>query len=78
MSTRHPEPAEVAQMVEQYVDKAHSDAAKYDNSTPLDSGGVYSLHMLAADIYAMGWAAGHLTGYDTAHKDARRAQETTP
>ena len=52
------EPAEVALLVERYVDNALEKAAKYENSTPLDDSGVWDLHRLAAEIYAGGFGVG--------------------
>jgi hypothetical protein len=52
------EPRRIAALVEDYVDRAHDHAAKYDNSTPLDESGVWSLHELAATIYEAGFADG--------------------
>jgi len=52
------EPAEVALLVERYVDDALEKAAKYENSAPLDNSGVWDLHRLAAEIYAGGFGAG--------------------
>lgn len=45
-------------MVEDYVDRAHDQAAKYDNSTPLDESGVWGLHELAATIFETGFEEG--------------------
>lgn len=50
------ETAEVAQAVEMYVDSELADAVKFTNRTPLDESGIWSLHALAAEIYAAGWA----------------------
>lgn len=52
------EPASVVQMVEEYAYKELSDAEKYDNREPLDESGIYSLHMLAAQVYAAGFEDG--------------------
>lgn len=52
------EPPEVVEMVEQYVDQKLQEASMYDNRTPLDEDGVFSMHLLAARIYAAGFAAG--------------------
>lgn len=71
----HPEPQQVAQMVEDYVQTSLSNAKQFSNSTPLDESGVYSLHRLAAAIYAAGWRDGHLAGTDAQHRAARRARE---
>lgn len=51
-------PAAVVQAVEDYVESELSDAARYDNREPLDESGIWSLHRLAAVIYAIGWADG--------------------
>ncbi len=63
MSNRlSPVPAGVTASVIEFVRKARLDAEKYDNVEPLDDGHVYSLHRLAADIYAAGWDDGHRSG----------------
>ena len=56
--TEIPIPADVVQAVEDYIHKELSDAQKYDNSSPLDESGIWSLHRLAANIYAKGFDAG--------------------
>lgn len=53
-----PVTTEVVDLVDRYVRKALQDASTYVNSDPLDESGVYSLHLLAADIYALGFADG--------------------
>lgn len=52
------EPRGVIDLVEQYVRSELSDAKKYSNRTPLDESGIWSLHQLAAKIYAFGYAQG--------------------
>lgn len=52
------EPPDVVQLVDDYVYKALRDGKKYDNSEPLDESGVWSLHRLAAQVYAEGYKAG--------------------
>jgi hypothetical protein len=52
------EPASVVNLVEAYVYKELADTAKYDNRTPLDESGIFSLHRLTADVYALGFADG--------------------
>lgn len=49
------EPAAVVQAVDRYVRNELHDARHYDNRSPLDESGVYSLHLLAAEIYALAW-----------------------
>jgi hypothetical protein len=57
-------PSELVMRVDLYVDKELHDARKYDNREPFDYSGIYSLHSLAAEIYASGW------------RDGERAQAT--
>jgi hypothetical protein len=52
------EPLTVAEVVENYVESELRDEAKYENRKPLDESGVWSLHALAARIYAQGWFDG--------------------
>lgn len=49
------EPQAVVAAVEDYVTTELNDAARYENRQPLDESGVYSLHVLAARVYALGW-----------------------
>lgn len=57
MTVHSIEPAEVAEVVERYVAEQLADTRQYDNRSPLDQSGVWSLHRIAADIYALGFAA---------------------
>lgn len=52
------EPTDVILKVEQYVDKEIHDAGEYSNRELLDQSGVWSLHALAAEIYALGFDDG--------------------
>lgn len=49
------EPQPVVEAVDEWVRKELADARKYDNRTLLDESGIYTLHALAADIYALAW-----------------------
>lgn len=75
MSDKPIEPFEVMLAVENWVEGELMDSRKYTNREPLDGSGVYSLHDLAATIYAMGWKQGHLAGSDAQHRQARRERE---
>ena len=44
--------------IETWVTGRFDRAAKYDNAELLDEDGVYTLHQLAAHIYALGFADG--------------------
>ena len=52
------EPKAIVDLVEGFVNDEHDDDRKYTNRTPLDSSGVWSLHQLAAEIYAKGFEEG--------------------
>jgi hypothetical protein len=52
------EPKAIADLVEEFVNDEHRDAGKWENRTPLDESGVFSLHRMAADIYAAGFEEG--------------------
>lgn len=52
------EPKAIVDLVEGFVNDELRDDRKYTNRTPLDESGVWSLHQLAAEIYADGVAEG--------------------
>lgn len=58
MSDRAIEPYTVTQAVEQFVDECYREAGQYENVSLLDEGQVYSLHLVAARVYAEGFQAG--------------------
>lgn len=68
------EPLAVVQHVEQYVDRELQDAEKYDNRDLLDESGIWSLHELAAKIYAQGYADGQAAESERSRHEARRAR----
>lgn len=67
------EPRPVVDVVERFVDKAHADAAKFDNVELLNESQVFSLHLAAAEIYALGFADGVASA--EARRQARRNRE---
>lgn len=67
------EPIAIAQQVDAYVAGAVEDAHRYENSELLDESGVYGLHVLAARIYAQGFADGEAT--QTWKHTAQRSRE---
>ncbi len=76
MATEHPvEPREVAERVERYVNRELHDARQYENRSALDDSGVWSLHRLAAEIYALGFAAGGDVERIRADGDQERRRE---
>jgi hypothetical protein len=54
MSGNSIEPQPVIDLVERYVTKELGDFEKYTNRTAFDSSGVWELHELARDVYALG------------------------
>lgn len=52
------EPAEIVQLIEDYVDEQYRGAEKYSSVELLDESGVYALHTLAAKIYELGFMEG--------------------
>ncbi len=82
MADRTPEPYPVAQMVEDYVRSELADAAQYSNRATLDESGIWSLHAVAARIYALGWRDGAHVGEEAARRAAERQadrqKDTTP
>ena len=58
MTAHHIEPRTIVDLVEDYIRRELAEVEKYSNRTPLDDSGIYSLHRLAAAIYAEGFQAG--------------------
>lgn len=77
--TKPIEPQPVVQLVESFVDTTLDDAAKYDNSEPLDASNVYSLHVLAGEIYALGFEDGQMAeGVRAQRQRSRDARKDRP
>ena len=49
------EPVQVVDLVERYVAEQRLDVEKFENRSLLDDSGVFSLHLLAAEVYALAW-----------------------
>lgn len=77
MSDAIPVPQGVVQTVEEYVYSELSNAEKYENRTPLDESGIWSLHRLAAQIYAMGFDAGERIEHERGRAERQRMRDTT-
>lgn len=76
--TRPVEPQEVVNLVEQFVDKTLRDAAEYINNEPLDESNVYSLHLLASEIYALGFNDGAMADAIRSQRQISRSREKAP
>lgn len=64
--------------VEEYVDTELQQAEKYTNRTPLDDSGIWSLHALAADLYAMGFDDGQRVEAERGRHQRRRLCNPSP
>jgi hypothetical protein len=71
----HVTTVEITQMVDDFIDREHCDAAKYTNRTPLDDSGAFSLHQLAADIYALGFSEGQRVEMFRKMQEHQRAKD---
>lgn len=69
------EPRPVIALVEEYVRSSLDAAEKYTNSTLLDSSGVWSLHQLARDVYALGVKDGVAQEGERARQDYMRERD---
>lgn len=65
----------VVQQVEEYIYSELSDAAKYENRTPLDESGIWSLHALAARIYQLGFDDGERIESERARAERLRERD---
>ncbi|HET7690014.1 MAG TPA: hypothetical protein VFK41_06535 [Nocardioidaceae bacterium] len=77
------EPSSVVAAVESYVHSELTDAQQYSNRNPLDASGIWSLHALAAEIYALGWKDGEQATDEKARRERQRERDahtcpTTP
>lgn len=75
MSDPRIEPQDIIQMVESYVGKELNDAEKFVNREPFDNSGVWSLHALAARIYARGFEDGEQAESERGNAQRRRERE---
>lgn len=67
------EPADVVRMIDQYVEEEYTQAGTYDNKGVLDEDGIYNLHTLAAEIFALGYEAGRAS--EAIRNQAKRQRE---
>lgn len=67
-------PQAVAQEVDLWIDKQIEDAINFVNSEPLDESGAWSLHALAARIYAAGFSDGERVTDQRLSAEHRRAK----
>jgi len=74
-------PADLVLEVEMWADKQIEDSINFVNREPLDESGIFTLHRLAASIYARGWGDGaraegeRLRGVGRRERAAQRREE---
>lgn len=73
-----PVPRDITESVEEYVDAEIRDWLRYENRTPFDESGCWSLHRLAAKVYAQGWTAGVFAGQEEIRRSLRRRHDMNP
>lgn len=78
MADAIPVPLEVVHAVDEYVDSEQSDCDRFDNRALLDESGIWSLHRLAARMYAMGFDAGSRVGEERIRQAWRRERTGRP
>jgi len=66
-------PRDVIDDVDRWIGEEISQAERYDNRELLDSSGCWSLHALAALIYARGWTDGERA--ESARSESQRRRE---
>lgn len=71
-------PAGLVDAVDQWVRDRLEHAAKYDNAEPLDKDGAFTLHRLAARIYAEGWRDGEQAAARREWNRRSREREIAP
>lgn len=70
-----PVPIAVVEAVDSYIDDEFRDAAKFSNRELLDDSGAYSLHGIAAEIYARGYQDGRMAERQRANGERRRERD---
>lgn len=70
-------PAQAVQDVEMWVDGCLDRSAKYDNAELLDENDVFTLHRLAAALYARGWQDGAMAERERNNGTRRRARSAS-
>ena len=71
------EPPDVVRVVEDYINSELDQASKYDNRAPLDESGCWTLHSVAAQIYALGFDAGETTQMERERGQRQRDRAAT-
>jgi hypothetical protein len=69
----HPiEPLPVVHLIEEYLSHELAQCQQFENRTPLDDSGIWSLHRLAAEIYGLGFNDGEWVEAERSRQRARR------
>lgn len=70
-----PVPLAVVESVDRYIGDEIRDAAKFSNREVLDESGAYSLHGVAAEIYARGYQDGRMAERQRANGERQRERD---
>lgn len=69
-------PLDVIAQVDHWISAQIDSARRYENSELLDESGAWSLHALAAQIYARGWRDGEMAESNRAHGQRGRDRDS--
>ena len=70
-----PVPIAVVEAVDRYIGDEFRDAAKFSNREVLDDSGAYSLHGVAAEVYARGYQDGRMAERQRANGERQRERD---
>lgn len=66
---------DVVQQVDEYIRSETVQVQKYDNRAPFDESGIFSLHLLAAQIFAKGYELGQSTAEERHRGEYQRRRD---
>ena len=66
---------DVVNQVDEYIRTETDQVQKYDNRAPFDESGIFSLHLLAAQIFAKGYELGQLSAEARHHGQYQRRRD---
>ena len=75
MNSEIPVPIAVVETVDRYIADEYRDAAKWSNRDVLDDSGAYSLHGVAAEVYARGYQDGRMAERARANGERQRERD---
>lgn len=70
-----PVPIAVIESVDRFIADEHRDARKFSNREVLDDSGAYSLHGVAAGVYARGYQDGRMAERARSNNERQRERD---